>query len=164
MLNEITTLSSVYALSQFMAPGSATVGSTSTNAVGIANGFRTAKNLYDGTTGHLRATTPSGNGTIPQSKVNSLANILASCIESAGGSVACSQLFQVATLGGTAPHNTLAAILNIALQPGLNLHSLTLSGPYQPSSGPYQPSLAGAAERLDAECGVHGRRPELPVN
>ena len=133
VLNEITTISSVYALSQFMAPGSAVVGSTSTNAVGIANGFRTAKNLYDGTTGQLRAITPAGNGTIPQSKVNSLANILASCIKSAGGSVACSQLFQAATLGGTAPHNTVAAILNIALQPGLNLHSFTLSGPYQPS-------------------------------
>ena len=133
VLNEITTLSSVYALSQFMAPGSATVGSTSTNAVGIANGFRTAKNLYDGTTGQLRATTPAGNGTIPQSKVNSLANLLASCIESAGGSVACSRLFQATTVGGTAPHDTLAAILNIAQQPGLDLHTLTLSGPYQPS-------------------------------
>ena len=137
VLNEISTVASVYALSQFMAPGSATVGSSSSNAVGLANSFRTAQNLYDITTGHLLATTPAGNGAIPQSKIYSLANVLAACVESASGSSACSSLFQAATAGGTAPRDTLASVLNIALHPEVDLRSLTLSGPYQPSlAGP----------------------------
>lgn len=133
VVNEITTVASVYALAQFMVPGSTAVGSSTTNRMGMVNGFRTANNLYDSTTGRLRATTPAGNGTIPQSKINSLANVLADCIESPSGSSACSTLFQAATAGAIVPQDTLTSILNIALHPALNLKTLSLSGPYQPS-------------------------------
>lgn len=137
VVNEITTVASVYALAQFMRAGSVSIGSSGSNLVGITNAFRTANNLYDGTTGRVRSKTPAGNGSVPQTKINSLANMLAGCVDSLAGSVACNRLFQATTASGVAPRDTLTAILNIALHPGLSLSSLVLSGSYQPS-------LAGA--------------------
>jgi hypothetical protein len=137
VLNEATTVASVYALAQFMTPGSTAVGTSSTNQSGLVNAFRTVTNLYDGETGQTRTKTPAGNGTVPTSTINSLANVLAACVDSPGGSAACTKLFQATTVGGTAPRDTLAAMLNVALNPGMNLKSLTLSGPFTPA-------LAGA--------------------
>ena len=137
VVNEVTTAASVFALAQFMTPGSTAVGTSSTNQTGLVNAFRTVTNLYDGETGQTRTKTPAGNGTIPTSTINSLANALGACVDSAGGSAACTKLFQATAVGGAAPRDTLAAILNIALNPGMNLKSLTLSGPYTPA-------LAGA--------------------
>jgi hypothetical protein len=135
VVNETTTVASVYALAQFMAPGSTAVGASSTNQMGLANAFRTVTNLYDAETGQTRTKTPAGNGTVPAGTINSLANVLAACVDSAGGSPACSRLFQTTAVGGVTPSNTLAAILNIALHPGINLSSLALTGPYSPSLG-----------------------------
>jgi sugar lactone lactonase YvrE len=137
VVNEITTVASVYALAQFTARSGTAIGTSSTNPTGIVNGFLSAGNLYDGTTGRLRAKTPAGNGTLPASRINSLANILANCVESQTGSPACSALFQATTAGGVVPEDTLVSIHNVALHPGLDLRPLSLSGPYQPS-------LAGA--------------------
>ena len=137
VVNEATTVASVYALAQFMTPGSTVVGTSSTNQIGLMNAFRTVTNLYDGETGKTRTTTPAGNGIVPASTINSLANVLASCVDSAGGSTACSKLFHATAANGTTPSDTLSAILNVALHPWMNLSSLTLSGPYSPS-------LAGA--------------------
>lgn len=133
VVNEITTVSSAYALAQFMKVGGSAVSSSSTNTVGIANGFKTANNLYDKFSGLLRTKTPAGNGTVPQTKIYSLANMLANCVESAAGSVACTKLYQAAMMSGVAPTDTLASILNIALNPAIRLDSLSLSGPFQPS-------------------------------
>lgn len=132
VLNEATTVASVYALAQFMTPGSTAVGTSGTNQTGLVNAFRTVTNLYDGETGKTRTKTPAGNGTVPTSTINALANVLAACVNTAGGSAVCTKLFQATTVGGTAPRDTLAAILNVALNPGMNLKSLTLTGPYTP--------------------------------
>ena len=67
VLNEATTVASVYALAQFMTSGSTAVGSSSTNKSGLVNAFRTVTNLYDSETGKTRSTTPAGNGTVPAS-------------------------------------------------------------------------------------------------
>jgi streptogramin lyase len=137
VLNEVTTVASAYALAQFMTTGSTAVGTSSTNLSSLTNAFRTVTNLYDSETGQTRTKTPAGNGTVPTTTINALANVLAACVDSAGGSAACSKLFQVTTVGGTAPRDTLASILNVARNPGMNLGSLTLSGPHSPT-------LAGA--------------------
>jgi len=141
-INEVTTVAAVYALSQFMTPGSTAVGTSSTNTTGLVNAFQTAANLVDSSTGSARSKTSAGNGTVPQSTINTLANILSACVDSTGNnSSACSNLFSAATpSGGTAPADTLAAALDIALNPGHNVAKL-----YNVISAttPFQPALAG---------------------
>ena len=157
VVNEVTTVASAYALSQFMT-GAANVGSSAANyekgantAPGLANAFGTVTNLVDLTTGKALDHTPAypanlagdamilNNSTVPQSRIDTLANILNAC--AAGGS-GCTSLFSAATVGsGTAPADTLQAILSIAQHPGNNVSTVfnVTAG-----SGPFTPSLSSA--------------------
>ncbi len=140
-VSEASSVASVYALAQFMTPGSATVGTSSTNVTGLVNAFSTVNNLLDSSSGSVRATTPAGNGNVPQTTINTLANIVAACVDAKVDGV-CQQLFSLATPpGGTTPSDTLSALLDIALNPGHNVAQL-----YALSSGnaAYQPALSGA--------------------
>jgi RHS repeat-associated protein len=138
-INEVTTVASVYALAQFIGPTGA-VGSYGTSNQGLANAFATINNLVDTSAGVARAITPAGNGAVPQAEINTLGNILAPCIDSSGpASASCTSLFGLVAPGGSgAPNNTLAATLQIALNPG-----------YQPSKlfqlpdplAPFQPII-----------------------
>jgi streptogramin lyase len=139
-VSEVSSVASVYALAQFMTPGSTAVGTSSTNVRGLVNAFATVENLIDSSTGLARKTTTAGNGTVPQTTINALANIMAACVATKGDG-ACPQLFSLATPpGGTAPGDTLSAILDIALNPGNNVAKLAA---LQPSTLIFQPALAG---------------------
>ncbi len=128
-INEVTTVATVYALSQFLDSATASnVGSSSTNATGLSNAFGTFTNLADIATGLSPAGLPSYI-TSPAATVYSLANLIAACVNSAGGVAgdgsACGTLFTAATpSGGTAPTTTLQALLDIAQNPGNNVASL----------------------------------------
>lgn len=142
-VSEVSSVASVYALSQFMTPGSTAVGTSSSNVRGLVNAFATVANLVDPTTGAARATTPAGNGTVPQTKIDALANIIAACVDTKGDA-ACTQLFSLATpSGGTAPSDTLSALLDIALHPGNNVAQLSA---LQPATPLFTPALAGAPD------------------
>jgi streptogramin lyase len=117
-INEVTTAAAAWALAPFMLSASQ-VGSTSTNSAGIANAFLDAALIANTSTG-VAATLPS-NLTIEPNKLYALADALATCVNTAGGS-ACSPLFSAATpSGGTAPTNTLTAALSIVKNPGQNV-------------------------------------------
>jgi len=167
-INEVTTVASVYALQQFMtipptptADTVPTVGTSAINATGLANAFATINNLVDTTNGTALQITPGyANGTtvgsttypvvaylnsstVPQARINSLANIIANCVNSTGGAAGdattCGTFFTAATPATTAPTNTLQAILNVAQNPGKNVSALyALDSP----SLPFQPSLS----------------------
>jgi streptogramin lyase len=140
-VSEVSSVASVYALSAFMKPGTTAVGTSSTNVRGLVNAFSTVNNLIDPSKGTARATTPAGNGTVPQSTINALANIMAACVATKGDG-ACPQLFALATpAGGTEPTDTLSALLDIALNPGNNVAKLAA---LQPATKVFQPALAGA--------------------
>jgi len=149
-VNEVTTVASAYALSPFMT-AAPNVGSSSTNYQGLANAFATVSSLVDTATGTALSITPAyaaspvaylNSSTAPQARVDTLANILNACADSNGGGGGCSNLFSAATpASGTAPANTLQAILNIALNPGAHASSLfSLASP----TGPFQPELSAA--------------------
>lgn len=140
-VSEVSSVAAAYALSQFMTPGSTAVGTSSTNVRGLVNAFATVANLVDPTTGAARATTPAGNGTVPQTRIDALANIIAACVATKGDGD-CTQLFSLATPpGGTAPSDTLSALLDIALNPGNNVAQLYA---LQPATQLFTPALAGA--------------------
>ncbi len=141
-MNEITSVATVYALAQFMTPGTTEIGTSSTNTTGMLNAFATVNNLASTAYGTALATTPAGNGTVPQANINTLANIMAACVNTTGSVGVCPALLAAATPpGGTAPEDTLSAMLNIALNPGQNvtaLYNLTAA------LGAFQPTLSGA--------------------
>jgi hypothetical protein len=137
-INEATTVASVYALAPFMTPGTTQVGTSSTNSPGLANAFLTVQNLVNTTTGAPLATTPAGNGTVPQAELDTLANILASCVNSNGVNATCASLQAASTpAGGPAPTNVLQAIYNIAMNPSSQVAALyalaSATVPYQPT-------------------------------
>ena len=141
-VNEVTTIASAYALKGFLDPAASQVGTSSTNAIGLANAFQTVRNLVDLSTGQALSTTPAGNGTPPQATLNTLANILAPCVNSDGTGAPCNSLFAAATpAGGTAPTNTIQAAVNIASQPVAQVAALYA---LSTANAPFQPSLTAA--------------------
>ncbi len=137
-INEVTTVASVYALAAFMGSDATHLGTSSTNATGLANSFSLVNNLVNVTTGTALAVTPAGNGTAPQATVNTLGNIMAACVNSDGTGAVCAALAAAATpTGGTAPTDTIQGILNVARNPAHNVSALfglaTATSPFQPT-------------------------------
>jgi PKD repeat protein/sugar lactone lactonase YvrE len=139
-VNEVTTVASVYALAQFITPAGG-VGSFGASNTGLKNAFATVNNLVDITSGSALTTTPNGYGIVPQAELNTLADILATCVNSTGPTSAnCTSLFAATTPGGgSAPADTLGAILNIALNPSNNVASLLVLAP---PAAPFQPTVS----------------------
>jgi streptogramin lyase len=142
-MNEVTTVAAAYALAGFATDAADMAGSnTALAATGMANAALSAFNLANLGTGLALTTTPAGNGTVPQSEIDTLADILAACINSSGpGSSGCTTLFSNAKNGATAPTDTATAAINIAHNPGANVGSLF---GLSTSTAPFQPSLSGA--------------------
>ena len=106
-INELTTVASVYALAPFMT-GYAAVGTSPANALGLTNAFATVNKLANITTGAIPGTALPAGSTIPSTELNTLADILASCINSSGGTAGdssyCGRLFSYTTPpGGLSP-------------------------------------------------------------
>jgi IPT/TIG domain len=143
VVDEVSTVAVAYALAGYATDPTHISSANSTPAVaGVANAFATVANLETMGTGLALPTTLGGNGTVPQSEINTLANILAGCVNSSGsGSTGCTSLFSNAMNGGTAPTDTATAALNIAHNPGANV--ATLYG-LAAASAPFQPALSAA--------------------
>jgi len=141
-VNEVTTVGSVYALANYMT-SAANLGSASDTASldGLAASFATTQTMVTVAGGGALATT-TGNGIVPQTTINSLANSLAACVNStSSGSSACSNLFSDTTIGGNTPADTLQATLNVAQSPTTNASQIfALAGP----TAPFQPALNSA--------------------
>ena len=125
VVNEATTIAAAYAMAGFATDATHVSSSgTALAQTGIANAFANAANLANISTGAALATTASG-GTVPQSEINMLADILAACVGSASN---CSSLFENATADGTAngaqPTDTASAAINVAHHPGVNVAAL----------------------------------------
>jgi len=134
-INEITTVAAAYALAPF-ATDYAHIGASGSNPVGLVNAFANAASLANTSNG-----APGGAslpvGTIaPVSELNTLGNVLASCVNSTGAATpACSILF--ANTGAT---DTFGAGVAIAKNPGAS----TITGLYSlsNSTAPFQPSMS----------------------
>lgn len=145
-VNELSTVAAAYALAGFATDATHISSSNTAQArsgIGIASS--NAQNMVGISTGVALATTPAGNGTVPQSEINTLGNILAACVNSTGPSSSpCSTLFGNAlSLGstGATPTDTATAAIYIAQNPAAsvsNLYALSTASP------PFSPALSAA--------------------
>ncbi|MDR3745278.1 MAG: choice-of-anchor D domain-containing protein [Acidobacteriaceae bacterium] len=163
VVNEATTVATVTALQQFMsiAPGSSpawTIGAPAGNITGLANAFLQVGNLVNigtGTSGSSTATSTINSVTYtttitPDStKINTLADIIAACVNTAGSSLCTSLLADATPSGSVAPTDTLQAMYYLATNAGgvnLPAHGATQGEPYYLCStyvianAPFQPS------------------------
>ena len=140
-----------------------TSGAATCNYKGLVNSFLMVNNLVNIGTGTALSITPYYSGhplgsgtqpapttpvpylnssTVPQTRINTLANILATCVEETGGG--CSSLFGLATpsaTGSVPPADTLQTALDIAQNPLNNV--ATLFG-LPAATPPYSPALSAA--------------------
>ena len=138
VINEFSTIASVYALEQF-ANGSSPypIGAPATNAVGLSHALATITNLINPSDGVIPGPNLPPGVTIPTAKINTLAAVLAGCVDSTGTLTGapspCNELMCDAIPGAvynptdgdcttptdvTLPTDTLGATIAIAAHPG----------------------------------------------
>jgi trimeric autotransporter adhesin len=150
VIDELTTVAAVYPLAPYMTSPSA-VGSASGDATALANAFTLASEFVNTATGTSPGTGVPVGTYVPVAQINTIGDILASCINSAGGvagdTTACGTLFSLTTPTGTTPATeTITALLHLANDPTLNTAALydlvPPSAPFQPSQPQTPPDLS----------------------
>ncbi len=136
-VNEITTVATGFAFAQFV-----TAQGLAGNRYGMLDAVHMAANMANPQTGKIAdvlALPPNGPETEALDTFNSLANMVADCVQSSGG---CADLLAAATVSGAAaPQNVLEAVANIAKYPWSNndaLFNLSTENPL------YTPALSAA--------------------
>lgn len=129
VVNEVTTVAAAYSLAGFATNATHISSSGTTLAqTGIANAFANALLMVPSSTGVAAATNPAKTAVVPQAMINTLANILMSCVNSASATATpCTTLMSNATSGGTAPvtpTETATAAIDIAHNPTSNVAAL----------------------------------------
>jgi hypothetical protein len=142
IVDELTTVAMSFALAGF-ANDALHIASSGTPLAltGVANAFVNASHLGPTTTGLAPTLIPSGSATVPQTTINTLANILSACIHSTGaGSSSCQALLGNA---GSAPpsSDTASAMVAIAHSPASNVSTLFAQQSATPS---FTPDLTAA--------------------
>ena len=126
VVNEVTTVASVWALQQFMGATFGVAGAEdiavntlAQSTTGMINAFSTVPVLV--TLSEGLATSSFPNATIESAKINTIANVLSYCVNS-NGTGACADLFAAVTPSGdTAPADTIQAALYMAQNPANNV-------------------------------------------
>jgi hypothetical protein len=140
-VNELTTVAAVYALTPYINSVSA-AGSTATESPQLASSFSLAAELVNVQSGTAPGTGVPAGVVVPVATLNTIADIIAPCINSSGdvsgGASPCGQLLALATLPGSpAPTDVTAALINLARQPSLNTQPLfgliTSAAPFEPA-------------------------------
>ncbi len=143
-INELTTVALVTTAQQYiLGPGQVGAPNTTAAAAGMRNAFLLAQDLVATNFGASRTTNVAGTGSVPQAKIDTLANVLAPCLNSASpASTPCSSLFAAAVpAGGSSVIETFSAALSIAKNPGNNVATINA---LTNAAAPFQPSLASA--------------------
>ncbi len=178
-MNEVSTIATAYAFQGFTSAtnndavhiGYSGVNSASEGLKGIQNAANNTFQLYDiqgSVAGHNAnyasyvpgsgpTTGPNkGLGVVPQTVIDTLADVLAACVDSGNTSspptiAACTGLFATATADGTStgtkPTDTATAAINIARHPagvGNPNFASTIFGLFTPTGAPFSPYLNNA--------------------
>jgi hypothetical protein len=150
VINEVSTVATAYAFAGFATDALHVSSSGTTLAkTGIANAFANVTNMETlGTGGGVALTTTASGGTVPQAEINTLADILATCVNTtAPSSSACTNLFTNAQTNGSTgitPSDTATAAINLAHNPGLTAGPLYSFFSLILPTAPFQPTLTSA--------------------
>jgi len=148
-MNEVTTVAAAYALAPFAADLTH-IGATGSNPTGLVNAFANAASLANTSYGFAGGASLPAGAVAPISELNTLGNIIASCVNTTGAaSSACTTLF--AATGAT---DTFGAALAIAKNPG----GTAITSLYSLSSGvaPFQPSMTTAPNDFTVSLSYNG--------
>ena len=144
-INEVTTVAAAYALAPFMT-GVAGMGTSPGNASGLNFAFADVNQLVNNATGRSPGTALPEGAVLPLTQLNALANSLAACVNSTGGTAgdtsSCGKLFTAATPPlGTAPTDIVSAVIDIVQHPGQNVAAI-----YALAAGhvPFHPTLTAS--------------------
>lgn len=142
-LNEVTTVAAVAALSPYMT-SPAGIGSDTSDASALTAAFTLASQYASTTTGTSPGTSVPAGDAVPSTLINSLADVVAACVNSVGGSAGdgstCGTLFTDSTpSGGAAPADVATALLNILNNSASDPTSLFA---LLPSTPPFEPVLS----------------------
>jgi sugar lactone lactonase YvrE len=131
-VNELTTVATAYALAQFTTSVTA-IGAATAYDTGLVNAIATAKELV-GTGSGLAPGNVAAGEVVPATEINTLGNILASCVNTSDGSSSpCNALYSA-----TSASDTFGAAVAMAKNPGgaaiTNLIMLNAGpAPFQPT-------------------------------
>jgi hypothetical protein len=128
IVNEVTTVAAAWALAPF-ATSLTHIGATGTNFTGITNAFTLADQLANTATGQSPNPSLPANSIVESAKLNSLADVIASCVSSNGTGSPCSSLF---TDVGIAPSDTFSAALAVVKHPGTSVGTIYNLGTTMP--------------------------------
>ena len=142
VINELTTIASVWPLARFM-KSATRVGTDSANLALLADAFTVVNQFTDVRAGSAPGPLLPATATIPVSKLDSLSNILSICIHSVASSTGtqkpCKALLSTTSMGGsTAPTTVIDAALQIAMHPTTEVAQIF---DFSPSIAPFQPTL-----------------------
>jgi len=135
----------VWSLAPYM-QGASEIGAGTADQAALVAAFQTASLLANPATGKTPGANAPDDATLPTAEINTLADILAACVDSTGGVAgdgsACGTLFNAtAPATGNAPTNTLSAALLLANNPAQGTTTLYNLLPANP---PFQPVLISA--------------------
>ena len=142
VINEVSTIAAAYALAPF-ASDFAHIGATGSNPTGLVNAFASAALLANTAVGSAGGASVPAGVTVPLAEINTLADVVSACINTAGSSSnPCIALFSA-----TGATETFGASLAIAKNPGASavtaLYSLSVP------TAPFQPTLTGSSAPND---------------
>jgi len=146
-INELTTIVTAYALAGY-AKDAVDIGSTGTSLAlrGLSNAMANIPNIVNLQYGQLYSKTAAdGTGVIPVTKINSLADVLASCVNSTTNTSCSTLLADELSSGstGSAPGDTATAAIYMAKNPA---NAQTAVFDLATSQSPYQSIDASDAD------------------
>ncbi|MES2391941.1 MAG: hypothetical protein V4555_09890 [Acidobacteriota bacterium] len=145
-MNEVSTVAAAYAMAGFASDATHVGTSGSALALtGIKNAFHTANQLYDISTNPYSAPNTSartaipneangGTGTVPQQQIDTLADILAMCVNTtSSGSTQCTTLFTNGKTASVTPTDTATVAILMAQNPSnTSVYNVSGTPPFTP--------------------------------
>jgi hypothetical protein len=142
VVNEVSTVAAVAALKPYMS-SLTNVGSGTSDAAALATAFTLASEFANTNSGVSPGTGVPSTLVVPTAQINTLADIVAACVNSTGGVAgdgsACGTLFADANLPST-PTTVIGALLNMFANPTNNI--IGLQNLASGVGAPFQPTLS----------------------